>query len=159
MSVAVVIGWGLALVLFAVSFWIRRQRRVRRGSAARAARSVQPSATNTPKPSEVLIWVNVDGSARELTEADKKYVDTEFSPFDGARPYIKSHYQQRNGWGELSGYLHRKEVPDGVLVNPAPPASPLQQPQAMAGSILELIQNHRLDDVDKIRFKLPPSPN
>ena len=54
-----------------------------------------------PKPSELLIWINDDGSARELSEADKKYVDTEFSPFDGARPYIKSTYQSRNGWAEL----------------------------------------------------------
>lgn len=38
-----------------------------------------------PKPSEAL--VNDDGSARELTDAEREYVDTEFAPFDGARPY------------------------------------------------------------------------
>jgi hypothetical protein len=38
-----------------------------------------------PKPSESLIWLEDAGSARELTEAEKRYVDTEFSPFDGAR--------------------------------------------------------------------------
>ena len=38
-----------------------------------------------PKLSEVLVYIDVDGSARELTEAEKKYVDTEFSPSDGAR--------------------------------------------------------------------------
>jgi hypothetical protein len=69
----------------------------------------------------MLVWIDVDGSARELTDADKKYVDTEFAPFDGARPYMKSYYEQRNGWGELSGYLERKEVPDGVPINPTPP--------------------------------------
>ncbi len=85
-----------------------------------------------PKPSEVLVYINVDGSARELTEAEKKYVDSEFSPFDGARPYIKSHYSTRNGWGDLSGYLRRTEVPDGLPINPALPASPPQQtPQAI----------------------------
>jgi len=36
-----------------------------------------------PKPSEVLIWIDVHGSARELTDDEKKYVDTAYSPFDG----------------------------------------------------------------------------
>jgi hypothetical protein len=39
---------------------------------------------------DALVYVNEDGSVRELTEAEKKYVDTEFSPLDGARPYVKS---------------------------------------------------------------------
>lgn len=51
-----------------------------------------------PRPDEVLIWINDDGSASELGEADKKYVDTEFSPSDSARPYIKAGYHSRNGW-------------------------------------------------------------
>ena len=37
------------------------------------------------KPSEVLVYMNNDGSARELTDAEKKYVDTEFAPFDGRK--------------------------------------------------------------------------
>src|SRR5579864_4353633 len=45
---------------------------------------------------------------------------------------------KRNGWGDLSGYLRRTEVPDGVPINLAPPASPPKQtPQAVAGAILE----------------------
>jgi hypothetical protein len=74
------------------------------------------------KPSEVLVWINADGSARELTDAEKKYVDAEFSPFDGARPFIKSHYEQRNGWGKTQrllatdstteGYAHQSHAPD-----------------------------------------------
>ena len=58
-----------------------------------------------PNPSEGLVYINEDGSVRELTEADKKYVDTEFSPFDGARPYIKLHYSQRAALGEIRGYF------------------------------------------------------
>jgi len=97
-----------------------------------------------PKPSELLIWINDDGSARELSEADKKYVDTEFSPFDGARPYIKSTYQSRNGWGELKGYLERNKVPQDIPIGPALPADPPQQqtPQSVANEILESIRKH-----------------
>ena len=98
-----------------------------------------------PKPSEALVWINADGSAREITDAEKKYVDTQFSPFDGARPYIKSHYEERNGWGELSGYLERNKVPEGTAINPASTAAlPIEQtPQEVAGAILELISRPR----------------
>jgi hypothetical protein len=99
------------------------------------------------KPSEVLVYINADGSGRELTDDEKKYVDTEFSAFDGARPYIKTYYEQRNGWGELNGYLKRTEVPEGVPMRPAPPPSPEQRtsqtPQAVADAIIELMRKQR----------------
>ena len=99
------------------------------------------------KPSEVLVYINADGSGRELTDDEKKYVDTEFSAFDGARPYIKGHYEQRNGWGELNSYLKRTEVPEGVPISPAPPPSPEQgtpqTPQAVADAIIELMRKQR----------------
>src|SRR5215469_13960500 len=97
------------------------------------------------KPSEALVWINDDGSARELTDAEKKYVDTDFSPFDGARPSIKSHYEMRNGWGELHGFLLRRNVPQGVAIAPAPHVSPPppQTPQEVANSILKLIRKHK----------------
>src|SRR5215472_8112306 len=44
-----------------------------------------------PKPSEVLIWINDDGSARELSEPDKKYVDTEFSPWTRLSAISRAH--------------------------------------------------------------------
>lgn len=103
------------------------------------------------------LHIENDGSARELTEAEKRYVDTEFSPFDGARPYLKSCCWQQNAWGELRGYLHRKEVPDGVPIDPAPTeGTPQQTRQAAADAILEMIRTHRPGEEHKIRFK-PPS--
>ena len=97
-----------------------------------------------PNASEVLVYINEDGSVRELTEADKKYVDTEFSPFDGARPYIKLHYSQRTALGEIRGYLPRTEVPEGMPINPAPSEHEPehQTPQTVAESISELIRKH-----------------
>jgi hypothetical protein len=86
-----------------------------------------------PNASEVLVYISDDGSARELTEADKKYIDTEFSPLDGARPYIKSHYSQRTASGEIRGYLPRTEVPDGMPIGPAPPEMATQQQTPPSG--------------------------
>jgi hypothetical protein len=97
-----------------------------------------------PNAGDALVYVNEDGSVRELTEADKKYVETEFSPLDGARPYVKSHYSQRTALGEIRGYLPRAEVPDGMPIGPAPPGGVPQQqtPQKVADSISELIRRH-----------------
>ena len=145
MSITIGIGWGLALVLFAASLWIRRQRRVRSTFSVPSGSVVRlPKRAAMPNASKVLVYINDDGSARELTEADKKYVDTEFSPLDGARPYIKSHYSQRTALGEIRGYLPRTQVPDGVHIKPAPPESDPQQqtPQTVAESISELIAKH-----------------
>jgi hypothetical protein len=97
-----------------------------------------------PNASEVLVHINDDGSIRELTEAEKKYVDTEFSPFDGARPYIKLHYSQRTALGEIRGYLPRTEVPEGIAINPAPSEHEPEHktPKTVAESISELIRKH-----------------
>ena len=145
MSIAIGIGWGLALVLFTVSLWIRRQRRIRNSFSTRSGRLAQPpKRAAMPNASEILVYINDDGSARELSETEKKYVDTEFSPLDGARPYIKTRYEQRNGWGNLSGFLQRKDVPVGMPVKLAPSEVASQQPtpQTVADSISELIRKH-----------------
>ena len=145
MSIAIGIGWGLALILLAVSLWIRRQRRIRNSFSSRSGRPVQPPKRAVmPNASKVLVYIKDDGSARELSETEKNYVDTEFSPLDGARPHIKTRYEKRNGWGNLSGFLQRKDVPVGMPINLAPSETRSQQrtPQTVADSISELIRKH-----------------
>jgi hypothetical protein len=114
----------------------------------------------TSKPSQALIWIEANGSVRELTEAEKAHVDAAFSPFDGARPYIKSRYEQRDGWGEVSGYLPRSEVPNGVPINLSPPEQPAaaRTPQEVAEAIRELLRKHESGDTHEIRMKTPPAP-
>jgi hypothetical protein len=141
MTIAII--WTVALILIAVSFWIRRRRRLRRAFTTASGSVVRlANVAAMPNASKMLVYVNDDGSVRELTEADKRYVDTEFSPLDGARPYIKSYYSQRTPLGEIRGYLPRSEVPEGVPILPAPPETePRQQtPQAVAEDISELIR-------------------
>ncbi|HKX06691.1 MAG TPA: hypothetical protein VJN67_00790 [Stellaceae bacterium] len=142
MTTSAVVGWALAPILIAITFWLRRRRRAQ---PRRPAGSVpqRPARTAAPKPSEVLIYIEADGSARELSDAEKTYVDTDFLPFDGARPHIKSSYEQRNGWGEIKGFLHRKELPPNMPVNPAPLSSPsTNTPEAVAAEIGGLIRKH-----------------
>ena len=70
------------------------------------------------------ISVDVDGAARELTAQEREYLETEFEGADGGRPYIKSTYEQRNGWGDLAGYLLRRDLPTGTRVRAAPIEAP-----------------------------------
>jgi hypothetical protein len=144
MSIATAIGCGVPLVLCAGSIWIRWRRRSRNPFTTRSGTIVNPPKTAAmPNAADALVYVNDDGSVRELTEAEKKYVDTEFSPLDGARPYVKSRYSDRTAWG-LRGYLPRTHVPYGTSIHPAPPQNTLhpQTPQAVTESLVELVRRH-----------------
>jgi hypothetical protein len=71
------------------------------------------------------IYVNADGSARELHASERQYLETEFKGGDGAMPYINSTYEERNGWGDLNGYLKRSLLPDGTPTHNAPADDPI----------------------------------
>ena len=65
------------------------------------------------------VWVEDDGSAREVTDDERKYLETEFLPDDGARPYIKTRYEMLDGWGSIAGFLPRRQLPESISVAPA----------------------------------------
>ena len=116
---AAIIFATVALVFMTTTILLRRQRR---GRAHLSVRAIGRERTK-PRPvienaSEVLVKVEFDGTVWELTEEEKEAVDTPFHPFDGNRPYIKSSYGEKNGWGRLNGYLLRKDVPQGMTINP-----------------------------------------
>lgn len=68
-----------------------------------------------------FVYVNLDGSARELSPAEQAYLSEEFSGGDGGRPYIKISYESRDGWGALSGYIERRRVPSRIKISPVHP--------------------------------------
>ena len=63
-----------------------------------------------------FVYVNQDGSARALTLHEREHLLTPFHGADGGRPYIKSSYEERDGWGSMSGFLWRNALPAGVRV-------------------------------------------
>ena len=69
----------------------------------------------------LYVFVEDDGSARELTPDEQDYLATEFIPGDGGRPYIKGYYRQRTPDGHLRGFLARSDLPRRIVVRPAPP--------------------------------------
>ena len=93
------------------------------------------------------IYVNADGTARELHASERVYLETEFMGGDGAMPYVKDSYEERNGWGEISGYLKRAALPAGTPVGNAPaedPRRPLSREEYIAwlrGKGVEVTEN------------------
>ena len=58
-----------------------------------------------------FIYINEDGTARELTPDERSYLNTEFHPVDGNRPYIKYNYDQISPDGKISGFLLKRRLP------------------------------------------------
>jgi hypothetical protein len=70
------------------------------------------------------VYVNADGGARELHPDERDYLETRFQPGNGDRPYVKRRYSQRDGWGELAGFLKRSRLPSGIVIQAAPAENP-----------------------------------
>lgn len=74
-----------------------------------------------PEPGFRFVYVNQDGSARELSPEEQCYLSEEFSGGDGGRPYLKWSYGSRDGWGSRSGFIERRRVPFWVKILPVNP--------------------------------------
>jgi hypothetical protein len=61
-----------------------------------------------------FVLVEDDGTARELTREEIEYLNTEFHPADGARPYIKTRYGSRTPDGLIGGFLLRRRLPGRI---------------------------------------------
>lgn len=65
---------------------------------------------------DTFIAIEDNGSARELTSDEVDYLNAEFHPADGARPYIKSSYGTTSPDGRMGGFLRRGNLPLDVQV-------------------------------------------
>jgi hypothetical protein len=68
-----------------------------------------------------FVYVNQDGSVRELSRDEREYLSQDFHPGDSGRPYLKSSYESHDGWGSVSGFVLRKRVPRKIAVEPVNP--------------------------------------
>jgi hypothetical protein len=73
------------------------------------------------------IYVNDDGSARELTDDEQDYINTKFEGGDGARPYIKSHYYSLTPDKKMKGFLWRRHLPRKITIESAPKGDSVTQ--------------------------------
>ncbi len=68
-----------------------------------------------------FVYVNQDGSLREVSPGEQAYLSEEFSGGDSGRPYIKSVYESTDGWGSQSGFIERRCVPVRIRIFPVHP--------------------------------------
>jgi hypothetical protein len=73
------------------------------------------------QPGFKFVYVNQDGSVRELSPGEQAYLSEQFSGGDGGRPYIKSNYESSDGWGSQSGFIERHRVPSRITILPVHP--------------------------------------
>jgi len=62
------------------------------------------------------VYVENDGTIRELNKEEQKYLSEKFEPNDSGRPYIKSSYGKLTPKGEISGYISRRKVPKKITI-------------------------------------------
>ena len=140
-GVLVAVLFGFALVIW---IWRRFQGLSKHRRADDYAVVAPDEARLDPYP---YVYVDRDGGARELHPDERSYLESYFSPFDGARPYIKSRYPGLNGWGEISGYLKRSKLPNGLQVSSAPSDNP-NKPLGREG-MAQFLRDTGLDVVEQ----------
>ena len=115
--------WAIFVLGIAAIAWIvRRSRKTwKRGASLFYAVVDRDQASVDPYP---FLYVNADGSVRELHPGERNYLETPFHPGDGGRPYVKGSYSQKNGWGEIAGFLKRSKLPHGTPIFAAPEENP-----------------------------------
>ena len=62
------------------------------------------------------VYVEDDGSVRELLREEQRYLEEEFEPADGARPYVKWRYKSKTPDGKIGGYIARNRVPKKIEI-------------------------------------------
>jgi hypothetical protein len=66
------------------------------------------------------VYVNADGTVRELNAGEREYLETSFSPFDGGRPFVKESHLEKNGWKNFRGFLQRARLSAEIQIIPDP---------------------------------------
>ena len=62
------------------------------------------------------VYIENDGTVRELYDDEIEYMSETFDPRDSGRPYIKSRYGSLGYSKEISGMIARRRVPKTVII-------------------------------------------
>lgn len=82
---------------------------------------VSENAIKEPYP---YVFVEENGSVRELHTRERSFFETPMEPTDGSMPYIKNFYNYRNRFGVFSGYCLRTKIPSHLVIQIAPEREP-----------------------------------
>lgn len=90
-------------------------------------------------PGYKYVMVADDGSAREVTAVEQDFLETDFHPADGGRPYIKFRYEAVDGWGSLAGFLLRRQLPNEIQILQSTP----EKEQSQRINLDSILEAHR----------------
>jgi len=65
------------------------------------------------------VWVNEDGTAREVNSEERQSLMAKYQFGDGDRPYVKSDYDYKTPDGKMKGFLKRRHLPKNIIIDPA----------------------------------------
>ena len=77
----------------------------------------EEEAKQIPYP---YIYVNENGSFRELTNEDKYFLQEKFHPADSGRPYVKLRYKSKTPTGNMKGFCKRSKLPKKLIAGEVP---------------------------------------
>lgn len=112
---------GLVCLTLAALAWIVGH--ARRANRERAFPVV--SAADAGAPMYPYVFINEAGTVRELLRREKQLLETPFSRYDPARPYVKSSYGEQNEAGTLGGFCRRAAIPRGTRIGYPPIELPM----------------------------------
>lgn len=112
-----------------------------------------------------FVYVNQDGTARELSPEERAYLCEFFDPFDGGRPYIKASYNCVDGYGSPSGFIELKNVPSNITIQAVNPQYDFLLKSSEKSYREKLIEDHNAAgdiitvDTDKSFCAIPNPPS
>ncbi len=71
------------------------------------------------------VYVEKDGTVRELHSSERKFLETPYHPADGSMPYIKKSFNALNPYGNLRGTCLRSNIPHQISIQAAPIEDPI----------------------------------
>ena len=63
-----------------------------------------------------FVFVEKDGSVRELNYNEIEFLNRAFYPGETARPVIRKTFEQPGGGRDISGFILRKRVPQKIII-------------------------------------------
>lgn len=63
-----------------------------------------------------FVYIETDGTVRELYQEEIEYLNAPFNYSDAARPLIKKSYDEKNPEGKITGFILRGRVPRHIKI-------------------------------------------
>ncbi len=63
-----------------------------------------------------FVYVEEDGTVRELHQQEIDYLNAPFNYYDKARPLVKKSFHERNDQKKISGFILRRRVPRDIKI-------------------------------------------